>query len=341
MWILAVSILWVSAALDGHCPAGEAGCTTESSAPKKPKLRRCALPTGNDVTPARTLVLKQAVKECKRLSGCAAVTAQVGRDFLLDEPYDWHFKTRTEPCEPNSGFRSLVLPKAEAPRRTAWPGPAPLAELWAMGAETVLEDPPVVRFEHFLSDEEVAYVKHMASNRFEKSSVGMTYETGTSSRTSETAWLSRREDNLDAVLVNITARITRATRLGNENMEPFQVVRYQVGQEFQGHQDYLDEQESQVCGGRIGTFFMYLNDVPEGGQTHFQHWNFTITPRKGLAILWWNVNYTKLQHGDFRNGKNMDAWHQSLPVIEGEKWVVNRWLHPYDFLTPYHQGRLR
>ena len=23
-------------------------------------------------------------------------------------------------------------------------------------------------------------------------------------------------------------------------------------------------------------------------------------PRKGLAILWWNVNYTKLQHGDFR-----------------------------------------
>ena len=77
----------------------------------------------------------------------------------------------------------------------------------------------------------------------------------------------------------------------------------------------------------------------------------------------------------------MDAWHQSLPVVEGEKpwpqfeaspqmwrnckteptaallgsientqrpeslpslrWVVNRWLHPYDFLTPYFEGKLR
>eukprot|EP00439_Symbiodinium_sp_Y106_P065660 s695_g10.t1 len=193
-------------------------------------------------------------------------------------------------------------------------------------------------------------------------------------------------------------------------MEPFQVVRYQAGQFFQGHQDYLDAQEEQVCGGRVGTFFMYLNDVPEGdgaSETHFEKWDLTITPRtlgaraaatppqvlhpSEAGFLAWqfrrqkdtdmflgnaagrrkawlffggtsitqpsSMAFSDASSADVRLGllspravlrreadrgtKDEDAWHQSLPVVEGEKWVVNRWLHPYDFLTPYFEGKLR
>ncbi|CAE7491965.1 P4H6 [Symbiodinium sp. CCMP2456] len=287
------------------------------------------------------LALQAAAKECKHLSGCRAVTAFVGTDFQKNQEYEFRFVTGVEPCTADPEYRTVQLPAdSKGSQRRQWGGPAPLEVLAARGATLVQENPPIAKFDGFLSDDEIQHIMELARPRFVRSTTGMTYDSG-DSRTSETAWLNAQQDSDDAVLANITARITELTRLPHEHMEPFQVVRYQAGQFFQGHQDYLDAQEEQVCGGRVGTFFMYLNDVPEGGQTHFAKWDLTITPRKGLALLWWNVNYTALQHGIFGGTKDMDAWHQSLPVVEGEKWVVNRWLHPYDFLTPYFEGKLR
>lgn len=284
--------------------------------------------------------MKAAVKLCRRLSGCRAVTAEVAADFAPEAEYEWHFKTMLEPCVQSENSRTIEIPFKARGTSTVWPGPLPVAELQALKLQIVHEDPPVVRIENFLSELEIEHIKSLARPRFVKSTVGMTYEGG-DSRTSETAWLNLGEDGNDETLRNITSRITQITRLQHENMEPFQVVRYQPGQFFAEHQDYLDQQEEQVCGGRIGTFFMYLNDDVEGGETHFPAWNLKIKPEKGLAILWWNVNYTALQEGQFRKVKDPAASHEALPVQEGEKWVVNRWLHPYDFLTPYFAGELR
>ncbi len=33
------------------------------------------------------------------------------------------------------------------------------------------------------------------------------------------------------------------------------------------------------CGVRVATFFLYLNDVPEGGGTRFNRINLVVTPR--------------------------------------------------------------
>eukprot|EP00931_Biecheleriopsis_adriatica_P096190 TRINITY_DN69847_c0_g1_i1.p1 TRINITY_DN69847_c0_g1~~TRINITY_DN69847_c0_g1_i1.p1 ORF type:complete len:371 (-),score=66.07 TRINITY_DN69847_c0_g1_i1:28-1095(-) len=327
------------------CAAGDTspGCSGEKQSPKlKAKAKKCSLPEGDDLVPPRQFTISQAMRNCKELSGCKAVTARVGEDFQQKSEYLFHFKAQLAECRPDPSWRTVLLGARSEVRSSSWPGP-PLAEhfLRYPKASLVVEDPPVVRIEDFLSDSEVEHIVAKAGNRFVKSSVGMSYDEG-STRTSETAWLNDpNKDYEDPILREITARITGLTAVPHTNMEPFQVVRYKAGQLFNGHNDYLDEQEQQVCGGRVGTFFMYLNDVPEGGETFFKHWNITVTPRRGLALLWWNSDYNALRESKFERQKHMHAWHAALEVKRGEKWVVNRWLHPYDFLTPYHAGKLR
>eukprot|EP00440_Ansanella_granifera_P017967 gb/GFBE01019512.1/.p1 GENE.gb/GFBE01019512.1/~~gb/GFBE01019512.1/.p1 ORF type:complete len:354 (+),score=61.10 gb/GFBE01019512.1/:1-1062(+) len=334
--------VWTEPAADGTCAAGDAECSATHRRNPNVKVRKCSLPAGDDVVPPQRLSIARAVKECKRISGCRAVSAHVDSDYDAKKEYMFHFKTKTTPCEKDPGSRTALLNTEDVElKQSAWPGP-PLPEHWLRypNSSLILEDPPVVKFDGFLSDAEIDHIMNLARSRFVKSSTGMTYDTN-NLRTSETAWLTSPDLQEDPVLNGITARITGLTAVPNNNMEPFQVVRYQAGQHFNGHQDYLNEQQDQVCGGRVGTFFMYLNDVASGGETDFERWNFKVTPRRGMAVLWWNSNYTALREGKFETGKIMDAWHQALPVKEGEKWVVNRWLHPYDFLTPYYEGKLR
>jgi prolyl 4-hydroxylase len=75
---------------------------------------------------------------------------------------------------------------------------------------------------------------------------------------------------------------------------------------------------------------MYLNDVEAGGETTFPRWRnaetsdaLKIKPRKGKAIIF----FMTLPDG------NLDdlTQHAALPVIRGEKYFANLWLHdPYN-----------
>ena len=44
-----------------------------------------------------------------------------------------------------------------------------------------------------------------------------------------------------------------------------------------------------ACGPRILTFFLYLSDVEEGGETHFPLLGISVKPKKGKALLWPSV----------------------------------------------------
>ena len=41
-----------------------------------------------------------------------------------------------------------------------------------------------------------------------------------------------------------------------------------------------------ACGLRAFTLLIYLNDVPDGGETVFTKLNVSVAPRKGAAVLW-------------------------------------------------------
>lgn len=70
------------------------------------------------------------------------------------------------------------------------------------------------------------------------------------------------------------------------------------------------------------TLFLYLNDVEEGGGTHFPLLDITIQPKKGNAVIWPSVLDDKPETKDPRTD------HEALPVINGIKYVstsVWRW----------------
>jgi prolyl 4-hydroxylase len=71
---------------------------------------------------------------------------------------------------------------------------------------------------------------------------------------------------------------------------------------------------------------MYMKDVEEGGETSFPRWRnaetgkaLNIKPEKGKAIIFYMVN---------PDGNLEDLTHHAgLPVIEGDKYFSNLWIH--------------
>eukprot|EP00747_Dinoflagellata_sp_TGD_P127526 gnl/TRDRNA2_/TRDRNA2_174419_c0_seq1.p1 gnl/TRDRNA2_/TRDRNA2_174419_c0~~gnl/TRDRNA2_/TRDRNA2_174419_c0_seq1.p1 ORF type:complete len:339 (+),score=64.19 gnl/TRDRNA2_/TRDRNA2_174419_c0_seq1:92-1108(+) len=220
-----------------------------------------------------------------------------------------------------------------------------LVETWrAQPNVTFLsQDPFIVQFENFLTDSEMDHIVRIATPRLEQSTTGLGYNKELNSRTSRSGWLNAKEDLDDTILEGINERLEELTQIPRKNMEPFQTLKYEKGQYYTKHHDLERGQGAQPCGVRVATFFMYLNDVTKGGGTHFPRLKLEVRPRRGRAILWWNVNFTGLLKGKTPKalGPDLRLEHAALPVEEGEKWAVNRWIHEKDFLTPYFDGRLR
>ena len=118
-------------------------------------------------------------------------------------------------------------------------------------------------------------------------------------------------------------RIAEWTFLPVENGEIFYLLRYENGQEYKPHTDWFrrDADGQHYIGGagqRIATVLMYLSDVEEGGETVFPKADITVRPKKGDAVLFWDVTP---DHVD-----DDMSLHASKPVIQGTKWSLTRWI---------------
>ena len=67
------------------------------------------------------------------------------------------------------------------------------------------------------------------------------------------------------------------------------------------------------------TLLVYLNDEFTGGETDFPAIQFTVRPKRGKAILFWNTDENEILHGE--------ALHRGKQVISGEKYICTIWLH--------------
>ena len=71
------------------------------------------------------------------------------------------------------------------------------------------------------------------------------------------------------------------------------------------------------------TVLVYLNDVEEGGGTDFPELGVTVTAKKGDVVVFHNViNETPVASHPKIHPKSL---HAGMPVIKGEKWMVNLW----------------
>ena len=84
------------------------------------------------------------------------------------------------------------------------------------------------------------------------------------------------------------------------------------------HHDYIELQADRQCGPRMLTFFLYLNDVEEGGATNFPLLNngqgLAVKPKKGQAVLWPSVLNSDPKAKDYRTD------HEAQDVIKGIKF---------------------
>eukprot|EP00560_Eucampia_antarctica_P006604 CAMPEP_0197829894 /NCGR_PEP_ID=MMETSP1437-20131217/6450_1 /TAXON_ID=49252 ORGANISM="Eucampia antarctica, Strain CCMP1452" /NCGR_SAMPLE_ID=MMETSP1437 /ASSEMBLY_ACC=CAM_ASM_001096 /LENGTH=503 /DNA_ID=CAMNT_0043431907 /DNA_START=64 /DNA_END=1575 /DNA_ORIENTATION=+ len=218
----------------------------------------------------------------------------------------------------------------------------PQANLISNTALDVQHDPWIITLDNFLTDEECDRIIEMGHKVGYKRSKDVSYkqrDDGTfeglenAGRTSTNAWCSENNKcRQDLFISSIHDRIQQITDIPVLNSEDFQILKYEEGEFYRTHHDFIDHQVDRACGPRILTVFLYLSEVEEGGGTRFPLLNHTVEPRKGRALLWPSVMNSDPNQSDQR------MKHEALKVIKGTKFAANAWIHLYNNVDPTRNG---
>jgi len=236
--------------------------------------------------------------------------------------------------EGNSDYTNYTVTVHSYPKEVKMPG------VINDDDDNILDGPWVVTFENFLSAtecEQLIQVGYETENGYERSKdVGNINFDGSfdgfesKTRTSANAWCSHRDNcRYKPTAKLVMERLSEATGIPPDNSEDFQILRYDVGQFYRSHHDYIGHQKDRLCGPRILTFFLYLSDVDAGGGTAFPRLNnLTVVPKMGRALLWPSILDADPSKPDMR------TQHEALTVLGGRKYAANAWIHLYDYITP-------
>jgi prolyl 4-hydroxylase len=108
----------------------------------------------------------------------------------------------------------------------------------------------------------------------------------------------------------VQARMAASCGIPIQNMEGSTVVHYRPGQAFSSRHDFVEQ--------RVVTFFAYLNDDYEGGETDFPELGIRHKGTKGEGLYFVNA---------FPDGKpDMRVTHAGLPPSQGDKWLVSQFV---------------
>lgn len=185
-----------------------------------------------------------------------------------------------------------------------------------------LDHPRVVLFRNFLSDTECDELIRLSRDRMQASHV-IDMDSGNTradaGRTSSGTAFGRGESPF---IERIERRIEALLQWPYERGEALQILRYEVGQEYKPHYDYVDPTQPGAApflargGQRVASLVMYLNTPLDGGGTNFPDVGFEIAAHKGCAVYF---SYDR-PHPITRSR------HGGMPVRAGEKWVATKWL---------------
>lgn len=182
--------------------------------------------------------------------------------------------------------------------------------------------PRVVLLGNLLSADECAELIDTARSRLRRSA---TFNAATGqneahqSRTSDGTYLPTA---MTPLVARIEQRIADLLGWPRDHAEPLQVLHYGPGAEYKAHYDYFDPDAAgaqaalQHGGQRVATLVTYLNTPLRGGATTFPDAGLECAAVQGNAVFF---SYDRA-HPCTR------TLHAGAPVIEGEKWVLTRWL---------------
>ena len=155
----------------------------------------------------------------------------------------------------------------------------------------------------------------------------------------------------------VAERISNVTRAPVRYMEPFQILKYEVGQFYKTfvaaararplaplrargvgagvqarrvltrprvRRGRHHDQNSGLFtpqGVRVYTFFMYLSTPEAGGGTRFDNLDVVVPAVKGNAVMWPSVTDADPTQDE------PHTFHQGLPPERGVKYAANVWVH--------------
>uniref|UniRef100_A0A8C9YN75 Prolyl 4-hydroxylase subunit alpha-1 n=1 Tax=Sander lucioperca TaxID=283035 RepID=A0A8C9YN75_SANLU len=200
----------------------------------------------------------------------------------------------------------------------------PMYVIGPVKQEDEWDRPRILRYHDIVSDAEIERVKELAKPRLRRATISNPV-TGVLEpahyRISKSAWLGAFEH---PVVDRINQRIEDVTGLDVTTAEELQVANYGVGGQYEPHFDFRRKDEPDAfeelgTGNRIATWLLYMSDVPAGGATVFTDVGAAVWPKKGTAVFWYNL---------FPSGEGDDRTrHAACPVLVGNKWVSNKWIH--------------
>jgi hypothetical protein len=191
------------------------------------------------------------------------------------------------------------------------------------GIERIHDGPPMYLVHDFLSDHEADFLIDVAESCLSRSLVGGEIESML--RTSDSCYF--KQDDLPGLMQKITSLTGKPV----EHCESPQVARYVASQQYRQHVDGFSShggptgrKEMTFGGNRLVTVLMYLNDVGEGGETHFPHMNLKIPPTKGTALVF----FPSTVDGEM----DVQALHAALPAVD-TKYVSQVWVRERTYFT--------
>ncbi|XP_023647426.2 prolyl 4-hydroxylase subunit alpha-2-like [Paramormyrops kingsleyae] len=191
-----------------------------------------------------------------------------------------------------------------------------------MKEEDEWDSPHIVRYHDALSQAEIERIKDLAKPKLARATIRDPVSgvlTVANYRVSKSAWL---EYKVDPVIARVTRRIADVTGLSLETAESLQVANYGIGGQYEPHYDFSRrpfDSDLKIEGNRLATYLNYLSDVEAGGATVFTDIGVALRPRQGTAVFWHNLH---------RSGKgDLRTRHAACPVLLGNKWVANMWIH--------------
>lgn len=237
------------------------------------------------------------------------------------EPAARMFVDRLPADAPNPSGPTLDWQQVSS--RVAWPHMRPLP-----AAQTRSEQPRIVALPGLLTADECIYVALRGLPLLRPARI--VGRDGTSTvdpiRTNETAkfgWLEA-----DAVIHSLDLRVAAALGHPAENGEGLALLRYQVGQQYLPHCDWIDpgreatQADLARWGQRVATCVVYLNDAFEGGATAFPELGLEFRGGVGDAFVWDNV----------RPDGTVDprTVHAGQPPTQGMKYLLSKWMRDRD-----------
>jgi prolyl 4-hydroxylase len=145
-------------------------------------------------------------------------------------------------------------------------------------------DNPIKVFNAFLSDEDCDHLINTYKDKVSQSLV--VGNLPHPSRTSSSYFLPQT----DPVISQLRTKVAKVLDAPIENIEPIQFLRYRKGELYKYHHDFL--KGDNITNQRVHTILVYLNTLqPEdGGATSFFHYKQKISPKKGAAVWFRNMN---------------------------------------------------